>query len=156
MNLASNTYNSQDEAYLQSRQVLDQRVSKPLSWTRQATAAVDVDANEVIDGVMDALAQDTAAQMQLALINQEFNTVNLWEEDLQQQYRNLFINLINISLDSLVQQKVIEPEMKQTMSVEYEQTLRTVEREWKERLREALNVSSEFSFIENLYRLQIR
>lgn len=129
----------QDEAYLQSRQVLDQRVSKPLSWTRQATAAVDVDANEVIDGVMDALAQDTAAQMQLALINQEFNTVNLWEEDLQQQYRNLFINLINISLDSLVQQKVIEPEMKQTMSVEYEQTLRTVEREWKERLREALN-----------------
>ena len=117
---------------------------------------MDVDANEVIDGVIDALAQDTAAQMQLALINQEFNTVNLWEEDLQQQYRNLFINLINISLDSLVQQKVIEPEMKQTMSVEYEQTLRTVEREWKERLREALNVSSEFSFIENLYRLQIR
>jgi len=127
----------QDEAYIQSRQVLDQRTSKPLSWTRQATA-VDVDANEVIDGVMDALAQDTAAQMSLSLINQEFNTVNLWEEELQQQYRNLFFNLINISLDSLVQQKVIEPEMKQTMSVEYEQSLRTVEREWKEKLRDAI------------------
>ena len=72
--------------------------------------------------------------MQLAAISQEFSQMVQYEEDLQNQYRTIFLNLINIYLDSLVQQKLLEPEQKQEMSDAFSNRLRDTEAEWKSKI----------------------
>jgi len=107
--------------------------SRPLSWVRRHST-VDLGEEALNDGMIDALAQDSCVQMQLAAISQEFSQMVQYEEDLQNQYRTIFLNLINIYLDSLVQQKLLEPEQKQEMSDEFSNRLRDTEAEWKSKI----------------------
>ena len=81
-----------------------------------------------------------SVQMQLATISQEFSKIVQYEEDLQNQYRAIFLNLINIYLDSLVQQKLIEPDQKQQMSDEFSNKLKDTEAEWKNKISSAIQV----------------
>lgn len=78
--------------------------------------------------------------MQLALVSQDFRTTVHWEEELQTQYRLVFLNLVNIYLDSLVQQKIIDEEQKNKMSTEFNDRLKTTENEWKDRIADAVQV----------------
>ena len=82
--------------------------------------------------------------MQLASISQEFSKIVQYEEDLQNQYRAIFLNLINIYLDSLVQQKLIEPEQKQQISDQFSQRLKDTEAEWKNKISSAIQVIHTF------------
>jgi len=107
--------------------------SRPLSWVRRQST-IDLGDETANDGMIDALAQETCVQMQLATISQEFSKIVKYEEELQNQYRTIFLNLINIYLDSLVQQKLIEPEQKQEMSDEFSLHLRDTESEWRNKL----------------------
>ena len=79
--------------------------------------------------------------MQLASISQEFSKIVQYEEDLQNQYRAIFLNLINIYLDSLLQQKLIAPEQKQKISVEFRNKLKDREAEWKNKISTAIQVT---------------
>ena len=76
----------------------------------------------------------------MATISQEFSKIVKYEEDLQNQYRIIFLNLINIYLDSLVQQKMIEPEQKQEMSDEFCARLRETESEWRSKIKASIRV----------------
>ena len=76
----------------------------------------------------------------MATISQEFSKIVKYEEDLQNQYRIIFLNLINIYLDSLVQQKMIEPEQKQEMSDEFSARLRETESEWRSKIKASIRV----------------
>ena len=85
-----------------------------------------------------------SVQMQLASISQEFSKIVQYEEDLQNQYRAIFLNLINIYLDSLVQQKLIEPEQKQQISDQFNHRLKDTEAEWKNKISSAIQVIQTF------------
>ena len=85
-----------------------------------------------------------SVQMQLASISQEFSKIVQYEEDLQNQYRAIFLNLINIYLDSLVQQKLIEPEQKQQISDQFSHRLKDTEAEWKNKISSAIQVIQTF------------
>lgn len=111
--------------------------TKPLSWVRRQST-VDLGDEAINDGMIDALAQDSCVQMQLASISQEFSKIVQYEEDLQNQYRAIFLNLINIYLDSLLQQKLIEPEQKQKISDEFRNKLKDREAEWKNKISTAI------------------
>lgn len=111
--------------------------SRPLSWVRRQST-IDLGEEADHDGMIDALAQDSCVQMQMATISQEFSKIVKYEEDLQNQYRIIFLNLINIYLDSLVQQKMIEPEQKQEMSDEFSARLRETESEWRSKIKASI------------------
>ena len=81
------------------------------------------------------------AQMQLAVSSQDFQTVVHWETELQVQYRNIFLNLINIYLDSLVQQKIIDEPQRNAISKKYTTQLKEVEQDWNSKLQTAIQVS---------------
>ena len=81
------------------------------------------------------------AQMQLAVSSQDFQTVLHWETELQFQYRNIFLNLINIYLDSLVQQKIIDEPQRNAISKSYTTQLKEVEHEWNSKLQTASKVN---------------
>lgn len=78
--------------------------------------------------------------MQMALVSQEFRTVVHWEEELQGQYRSTFLSLINIYLDSLVQQKIIAEEDKKEISDSFAAELKSKELEWKDKISESTKV----------------
>ena len=88
-----------------------------------------------------------SVQMQLALVSQEFRTVLHWEEELQGQYRITFLNLINIYLDSLVQQKIILEEGKKEISDAFSGELKSKALEWKDMISEATKVGTSMFWI---------
>eukprot|EP00116_Pleurobrachia_bachei_P001693 sb/3461955/ len=114
---------------------------RPLSWVRRkSTVDLGTDDPTVQDGLIDALSQDSLAQMQLAVSSQDFQTVIHWETELQVQYRNIFLNLINIYLDSLVQQKIIDEPQRNAISKNYTTQLKEVEQEWNSKLQNAIKM----------------
>ena len=76
----------------------------------------------------------------MALLSQEFRTIVSWEEELQNQYRQIFLNLINIYLDSLIQQKILEPEHKKQIADNFSRDLKEKEREWNDTISAATQV----------------
>ena len=62
--------------------------------------------------------------MELALASQEYGNTVHWEEELQGQYRTMFLHLVKIQLDSLVQQKMLEPEANKAITKSYETLLK--------------------------------
>jgi len=111
---------------------------RPLSWVRRkSTVDLGTDDPTVQNGLIDALSQDSLAQMQLAVSSQDFQTVVHLETELQIQDRNIFLNLINIYLDSLVQQKIIDEPQRNAISKRYTTQLKEVENEWNSKLQTA-------------------